>query len=307
LLEFRERRIAQIVRDFMEAYELSNEIGERLHAGDLRFTSVERLVGEGEESTLYRLKEQCHALFRLSGARSRTELQAEQLFDLAVGALFHEAMRFRESFYLTTTYGPRLEEIMGDDTASAPLVAAFRRMFEAGRRRMVEAQAEMQDLLRETRDKLLTLVRQMPASGAVARSLVENPELTTEVLGVPLDQLLADVYGSDGEGYRLAVENLVGGGHYIEAAQLLDSGESGSAWQMASQFAHGMAAYYAGDPAGAVDWLGTWVEDGAVGAAEWRDQACRVLRNIADTNGAEGAPATTRAEELLAALNQPQE
>ncbi len=64
-MDHRERRVAQIVRDFLEAYQLSAEIHEALAQGGLDFARVARLVGDSEESALYRLKEECHALFRL--------------------------------------------------------------------------------------------------------------------------------------------------------------------------------------------------------------------------------------------------
>ena len=181
-MELRERRLAQIVRDFMEGYVLSQEVGRDLRAGRLAFGTVTRLVGDAEDSALYRLKEECHALFRLDDARPRTEVQAEELFDLAVGALFHETMKFREGFYLTDTYGPRLQRMMAEGSASGPLADAFWRVFEGGSRRMLESEAEAEQLFRETRDQLLIVLRQLAASGAVARSLVEDTARSELVL-----------------------------------------------------------------------------------------------------------------------------
>ena len=148
-MDHRERRVAQIVRDFLEAYQLSAEIHEALAQGGLDFARVARLVGDSEESALYRLKEECHALFRLDGERSSLELDADELFDLEVAALFHEGMKFRESYYLTTTYGPRLERMMAEGSATGPLAGAFLRLFEAGRRRMRESGSEVASLFRE--------------------------------------------------------------------------------------------------------------------------------------------------------------
>jgi len=207
-MELRERRLAQIVRDFMEAFALSQEIGRELRAGRLTFGSVARLVGDAEDSALFRLKEECHALFRLDDARPRTEVQAEELFDLAVGALFHESMKFREGFYLTDSYGPRLQRMMAEGSAAGPLAEAFWRVFEAGSRRMLESEAEAEELFRETRDQLLIVLRHLAASGAVARSLVEDPARSEQVFAMPLMQLLADIYGSAARGYQLAVDAL---------------------------------------------------------------------------------------------------
>ncbi len=243
-------------------------------------------MGETEESALYRLKEECHALFRLNGGRSRMELQSEELFDLAVGALFHEGMKFRESYYLTTAYGPRLERMMAEGSASGPLSEAFRRVFEAGRRRMLESESEVAELFHETRDQLLILLRQLPPSGAVARSLVEDPERTEGVFGTSLPALLEQVYGSSLDGFKLAVESLLENGHFAEAAALLarDELQGGDLWQETESFALGMARYYAGDPRAALESLSRWVSEGARGDPRWRELARRALGSLVSTS-----------------------
>ncbi len=299
----RERRIAHIVRDFLESYARSQRIGERLRSGDLEFEDVEGLVGEGEESPLYRLKEECHSLFRSDLETMRGELQGEELLDLAIGALFHEAMKFREGYYVVTTYGPRLERLLAGGTPSSPLTAAFRRVFEAGRRRMQEAQTETQELFRETRDQLAVLLRQLPESGAVARSLVEDPALCERVFGVPLDALLADLYGSAETGRALAVSSLIDGGHYNEAAELLERCEAESpARRGASAFARGMARYYAGDSAGALDLLGAWIGARCAGDPRWREHARRALCAVAEDRDSGESSLPERARDLLKSL-----
>jgi len=284
----RERRVAQIVRDFMDAYVLFGEIGERLRAGNLEFSWIKRLVAESDEqSALYRLKEECHALFR-SGAQRGDEddLQAEELFDLAVGALFHESMKFREGYYLTITYGPKLERIVQEGAASGPLVEAFRRVIEAGRTRMLESELEVAELFDETRDQLLVLLKNMSGSGAIARVLVASPALTEQVFGVPNAALLETIFGSTGAGYRLAIENLVGSGHFGEAVRLFRRGDVQAAEAelcgVGLSFALGMQHFYEGDSTRAVQLLSDWVEAGAQGPDSWRAGAVGVLGLITD-------------------------
>jgi hypothetical protein len=299
----RERRIAHIVRDFLESYERSQRIGERLRSGELEFAEVERLVGEDEQSTLFRLKEECHSLFRSDAEAARGELAGEELLDLAIGALFHEAMKFREGYYVVTTYGPRLERLLASGTPPSALTTTFQRVLEAGRRRMLEAQAETQELFRETRDQLCVLLRQLPESGAVARSLVEDPALCERVFGVPIDALLADLYGSATIGRGLAVASLVEGGHYAEAAELLERCEAATtAHRGASAFARGMARYYAGDLAGSVELLAAWIGAGCAGDARWREHACRALRAVAGDADALESSLPGRAHDLLKSL-----
>ncbi len=282
-MEIRERRLAQIVRDFMEAFVLARKLGQDLRAGQLTFDTVARLVGDAEDSALYRLKEECHALFRLDVARSRTEVQAEELFDLAVGALFHETMKFREGYYLTDSYGPRLQRMMSEGSASGPLADAFWRVFEAGRRRMLESEAEAEELFRETRDQLLIVLRQLAASGSVARSLVEDPGRAEQVFEMPLPRLLEDIYGSPERGYRLAVDSLIENGHYAEAAAILEHPDAPRENDAAGaiEFSHGMASYYAGDSLAAVESLARWHAMSRGAPALWRQSAARVLVALA--------------------------
>jgi hypothetical protein len=284
-VNWRERRVAQILRDFMEAYGLSAEVGARLRAGDLDFARVNRLVGESEESALFRLKEECHALFRFDKESSESELQAEELFDLAVGALFHEAMKFREGYYLTTSYGPRLESMMSEERATGPLAEAFLRVIEAGRQRMLESEVEMAELFDETRDQLAILLRQLPGSGAVARSLLEDPERTCEVFGSELQDLLESIYSDVAAGYQLAVEDLIENGHYAEATELMereDTREADIDDSEALRFAGAMERYFAGESEAALETLSQWVKDGAPGNDHWRLATARVLEAMTE-------------------------
>ncbi len=282
-MELRERRLAQIVRDFMEAFVLARTLGEDLRAGRLSFQTVTRLVGDAEDSALYRLKEECHALFRLDVSRPRTEVQAEELFDLAVGALFHETMKFREGFYLTDRYGPRLQRMMAEGSATGPLAEAFWRVVEAGRRRMLESEVEASVLFRETRDQLLIVLRQLDVSGSVARSLVEDPARAEQVFDLPLGRLLADIHGSAARGYQLAIDSLIENGHFAEAVAVLEHPDARAAGVSdgAIDFARGMSSYFAGDSFAAVESLARWVESRANAPARWRQSAAKVLSALA--------------------------
>lgn len=293
-MEWRERRVAQIVRDFMEAYGLSAEIGAHLRAGDLDFAWVGRLVGESEESALYRLKEETHALFRFDVESSESELQAEELFDLAVGALFHEAMKFREGYYLTTSYGPRLERMIAEGSASGPLAGAFRNVIEAGRQRMLESEVETAELFDETRDQLVILLRQMPPSGAVARSLVEEPERARRVFGGEVASELESIYGSSADAYRLAIEDLLENGHFNAASRLLAREEVKAVLPNLDEmraYSGGLARYFSGEPGPALDELRTWIAAGANGPDQWRERVRVVLDTIA-TNEPESSLAS---------------
>jgi hypothetical protein len=283
--EDRERLIAHIVRDFMTAYGLARRIGVELRAGTLEFAMVDRLVGDvgdSPRSVLFRLKEDCHALFRDPSASPSTEPQATELFDLAVGALFHEAMRFREGYYLYTTYGPRARRSLAE-SPSGPLAQGFRRLFDAGYRRMLESEAETEELFRETREQLRVLLHEWSNGGEIARSLVADPDRTEAVFSTPLAELLREVFGSASRGYALAIGCLLACGHYRQAAELIDRpgvaqiGLEG----VEPVLIRGLAAYYGGNPCEALQLLGAWAKQGADGMAPLRARASAVLRLIA--------------------------
>jgi hypothetical protein len=304
----RARRVAQIVRDFMDGFVLARRIGARLRDGVLEFADVERLVGGDQGSLLYRLKEECHALFRQDQEQPlerRTEIQAEELFDLAIGALFHESMKFREGFYLTTSYGPRLQRMMAEGRVSGPLADVFWRVFDAGRRRMLESEAEAASLFRETRDQMLILLRQMPESADVARSLVEDPRRTQEVFGMTLSELLRDVYGSSERGYMLAIESLVANGHFREAEAIVALPDASSCDLLvsAAPFARGMASYYEGDPRTAIEELGDWIQKHDARPRSWSARAERVLRKIAVDIDLQDGEVGREAVDLVRELN----
>src|SRR5262245_58305193 len=100
--------LVEIVRDFLRAHRELRAIAALHRSGELHFDRVKTLVGDGEEAVLYRLKERCHELFREEGGG---QVGREALFDLAIGALFHEAMKFRENFYQLAVYGPKVRAL----------------------------------------------------------------------------------------------------------------------------------------------------------------------------------------------------
>jgi hypothetical protein len=279
--EQRERLVAHIVRDFMNAYALARRIGVELRAGTLDFATVDRFVGDSPRSVLFRLKEDCHSLFRDPGSSRTGEPQATELFDLAVGALFHEAMKFRESYYLYTAYGPRARRSLEESTAG-PLSQGFRRLFDAGYRRMLESEAETEELFRETRQQLRVLLREWRDAGEIARSLLADAEHTEAVFATPLGELLEELYGSVSRGHALAIRCLVWSGHYAEAAALADCpGLVESDLEgVDPDLVRGLAAYYEGNPCRALRLLREWADRGADGAPPLRARARAVLRLI---------------------------
>ena len=113
--------LVQIVRDFISVHREMKRLFAEFRDGSLAFVDVRSLVADGESSVLYRLKERVHSLYRDETDDSRLQ-RGEALFDLAVGSLFHEALKFRENFYQLEVYGPkvmRLRSEAGEDAGDA--------------------------------------------------------------------------------------------------------------------------------------------------------------------------------------------
>jgi hypothetical protein len=289
----------------MTAYALARRIGDELRDGTLEFSTVDRLVADSPRSALFRLKEDCHALFREPEPRQPQAPRPEELFDLAVGALFHEAMKFRESCYLYTDYGPRAQRSF--ETSASGLAEGFRRLFDAAHRRMLESEAETEELFAETRQQLRVLLQGWACSGEVARGLVAEPALTERVFEAPLGELLEEIFGSAPQAYAVALRSLLSSGHYLEASSLLE--QEGMPEEVTAQvdqnLVRGLATYYEGNPCGALHSLDAWVRAGARAEPQLRARACSVLRLVAYEMEDEHPSLGAKAEELEKALRQP--
>ena len=86
--------LVDIVRDFIVVHQRFEILFARFREGSLKFEEVRRLVADSDSSVLFRLKERVHGLFRDRDPDEPLR-RGEALFDLAVGSLFHEAMKFR--------------------------------------------------------------------------------------------------------------------------------------------------------------------------------------------------------------------
>ena len=158
--------LVDIVREFLLAHRLLRRLFERHRSGELRFEDVQALAGDTEASVLFRLKERCHALFRAGGFDDG--LPRVALFDLAVGSLFHEAMKLRENFYQLEVYAPKVEAARRDaESGTEGLFEEFARILAASRDRLAEAFAESEALLEQTRRQFRVLLRAHRMNGLV--------------------------------------------------------------------------------------------------------------------------------------------
>jgi len=257
--------IVDIARDFLTVHRELRRIAEREAAGSLRFDEVQRFVGDDERSVLYRLKERCHALFRGDGDHDPLEIGASALFDLAVGSLFHEAMKLRENLYQSDVYAPKVAALRASGVSDASgLLGEFDKLVKDARSRLAESVAESRVLLGRTTAQFRVLLRSHADNGMLARFLVENAARLAETFACSEDDALADLHGSARAAWRAAAWSYLQSGFFAEASRALAAAESrgDASRELARQraFAHGMSAYLAGRYESAIDQLGSWAD-----------------------------------------------
>jgi len=254
-----------IVRDFLVAHRMFCEVTARYWSGELRFEEVQALVGDSEDSVLFRLKERCHTLFREESEGDLMRVRPEALFDLAVGSLFHEAMKFRESLYQRDVYGPKVRALrFASEPDVSPLFREFERIFEGVRTRLDESVQEAEILLLQTAGQFRSLLETHASNGFVSRYLFENRDLVDEVFPDGLDALLEQIHGSPGIAFVRAAHSYLDSGFFGEARQALVEAmdRDGSREQLSRllAYAEGMQAYLDGRYGEALDNISKWLD-----------------------------------------------
>src|SRR5260221_8784882 len=169
-------RILEILRDFVEVDRLVRGLARRHRAHGLRFPELAALIRDDESSVLFRLKERTHTLFRGPGSAVRGSTHREALFDLAVGSLFHEAMKLRENLYQREVYGPRVRALQTEaGEESKALFDEFEKMLGAVDERLNEGVRELEALAQQTPDQRPLLIADSTDDGAV-RLVTDSPE-----------------------------------------------------------------------------------------------------------------------------------
>lgn len=259
--------LVYIVRDFLVAHQDLRRFFASLRDGSLRFDEVETLVGDSERSVLFRIKERCHQLFREHRAEADAVVRREALFDLAIGSLFHEAMKLRENFYQQEIYGPRVESLRDEAGEEArELFAEFERILRGAGVRLGEALAETEALLELTVRQFRLLLIGYRNNGLIARALIEQRELVDAVFPEGLDALLADIHGEAADGYVVAARSYLKSSSFSRALPALAEArkryEQREDLKRLSSYATGMQAFFDGRYEASLEALAEWVAAG---------------------------------------------
>jgi len=263
--------MVDILRDYLEAYRSVLEMIARYRAESLTYAEVQALISETDQSVLYRLKEGSHQLFRMdepeAGAQP-LELQREVLFDLAVGALFIEAMTFREAFYQQAVFGQQVEGLCSERGFDAdPIISELEKIVSAAIPQIEESLGETDVLLVQTRDELRELLRDHADDGIVNRYLVEHTREVEEVFPEGVKPLLVTIHGSLAKAYSVIGCSYLESGHFKSAhgvfeQALEDDSEFIPHLKSLISYCRGMTAFLEGDLESALTGLRRWQEAG---------------------------------------------
>ena len=269
--------LVDIVRDFIVVHQRFRAIFERFRDGSLHFEEVRHLVADSDSSVLFRLKERAHRRFRERDPDEPLR-RGEALFDLAVGSLFHEALKFRENLYQLEVYGPKVQALRSE-VGEGPddLLSEFEKILRAASDRLGESLRETETLLEQTRKQLVALLADAmtgPASdaGLVARYLLDHREQVEAVYPEGVEALLARVHEDVMGAYLAAVRSHLASAHFEAASALVDEAdeiaksgngvteETRASLRHLDAYARGMKAFLDEAYSDSVSYLETWVE-----------------------------------------------
>jgi len=247
----RNRRIVEVVAGFLQAGIAFEEIYQTYRKGTLTFAQIESFVDDRGKSLLFQMKEICHALFRRNAVAG---MEKEPLVDLAIGTIFHEAMKLREDLYQLEVYGAKLRTLEAKEGRTRYEDDFLRQLRKITRRAEVRLDEEMDEtrtLFRETSEQLKTLLADFGSNGLLVRFFHENVDLVQKVYGGGGVEDLLDLMYPGGYAQSLAAA----GKSYLESARFdraeacfRQSIERGYADALAPHylaFSRGMALYYA--------------------------------------------------------------
>jgi hypothetical protein len=215
--------ILEIVRDYLYSHIRFQAIYEKYRSQTLSFDDIEEFVTDKDPTLpLFNLKESCHMLFRYQGEEQSSD--EEKLLDLAVGSIFHEAMKLRENLYQLKVYKPRYLQIQKSQQASdyeRTLLHEFMKIGVKTEKRLAESMMEIKRLFQDTLEQLVHLLPRYKDNAVLMKFLLRNKDLLQQAFGKRRGlKIIADMFpGGVGEAYDIAGRSYLTSEHYDLAAE----------------------------------------------------------------------------------------
>jgi hypothetical protein len=244
--------ILEIVRDYLYSHIRFRSIYKKYKTQTLNFDDIGEFVTDKDPTIpLFNLKESCHMLFRYQGEEQSSD--EEKLLDLAIGSIFHEAMKLRENLYQLKVYKPRYLQIQSSQQASdyeKTLLQEFVKIGVKTEKRLGESMVEIKRLFQDTLKQLAHLLPRYKDNAVLIKFLLRNKELLQQAFGRRRGlKIIADMFpGGLGEAYEVEGRSFLTSEHYDLAAEFF-----GQALKYKTQdqvlkclylFARGMEGYY---------------------------------------------------------------
>ena len=258
----------QLLREYLTAHAELGGVLSTYADDEIPFAKIRALVGDDDRAVLYRLKEKSHALFRAHGLATKA-VRREALFDLAVGSLFHEAMKLRETLYQREVYAPRVASLRkAADEESDALFEEFDRILENSVSRLGEVASEVRKLLVQTRDQLRRLLAERVGDRVVTRCLLSRREEVDATFPEGFAGILEAMHGDTVTGLVEGARALLDSAYFVEAAATLrEASQQPEAplaeLQQLELYADGMQAFLDGDYRSSIAALEAWADLGA--------------------------------------------
>jgi tetratricopeptide (TPR) repeat protein len=219
--------ILEIVRDYFYSYIQFQSFYEKYKTNTLNFDEVEKFITDKDPSLpLFNLKESCHMLFRYQGEEQCSE--EERLLDLAVGSIFHEAMKIRENLYLLEVYKPRyLLQVQSSKEVSnneKKLLQAMKKIGVRTEMRLHESITEIKRLFEDTLKQIANLLPLYKDNPVLMRFLLRNKNLLQQTMGKRKGlKIISDIFpGGLGEAYYVEGKGYLESEHYDLAADFFN-------------------------------------------------------------------------------------
>jgi len=253
VIENRNRNLLEMVRRLLLAEVAFQEIFKKYKEGKFHFSDIGNWVDDRGQSLLYNLKEQSHSLFRV-GAKGPVH-RNEWLLDLAIGSIFHEAMKLRENIYQMEVYRPRYLQFkskMGKTTYGYErnYVQQFERIIARSEQGVQEGMEETRSLFGDAIEQLIDFFKKNSKNPYLVRFLLEHQSLLLRVYGNKKSQEIFNLMFKNGllEAYDRAGRSYLQGGHYdlssLYFSKALRIEPSDHELQFFMNFSLGMKAYY---------------------------------------------------------------
>ena len=244
--------ILEMVRDYLYSHVRFQSIYEKYRAETLSFDDIEEFVTDKDPTLpLFNLKESCHMLFRYQGEEQSSD--EEKLLDLAIGSIFHEAMKLRENLYQLKVYKPRYLQIQNSRQASdyeKTLLQEFMKIGAKTEKRLAESMMEIKRLFQDTLEQLAHLLPRYKDNAVLIKFLLHNKELLQQAFGRRRGlKIIADMFpGGLGEAYDVEGRSFLSSEHYDLAAEFFGQAQKYKPQDQALKclylYARGMDGYY---------------------------------------------------------------